>query len=260
MERLRMTKNEHSRTPDVCDATQRTSRQHIWLNLFAFFAICVLLVWLMFETDIMRLFTSREYLEQFLSRLNPAATIAVFIILQSLQVVFAPIPGEATGLVGGILFGEFWGVVYSTIGLTVGSFFAFALSRRFGQPFVDRFVSQTLIEKFDYLLHHKGAFLIFLLFLIPGVPKDALCYILGLGHLTTFEFLVIGTTGRLFGTILLTLGGTYIRHEQYQNLWILTAIAILVVILAMLFRERIERVLRMLHIRDYQRRKTKRSH
>ncbi len=43
---------------------------------------------------------------------------------------------------------------------------------------------------------------------------------LGLGHLTTVEFLVIGTTGRLFGTILLTLGGTYIRHEQYQNFWI----------------------------------------
>lgn len=238
---------------------RRGSRHHIWLNLFAFLAICALVTWLMYETDLIKLFTSREYLEQFLSRLNPLATVAVFIILQSLQVVFAPIPGEATGLVGGILFGNFWGVIYSTIGLTVGSFLAFSLSRRFGQPFVDRFVSKTLIDKFDYLLHHKGAFLVFLLFLIPGVPKDALCYILGLGHLTTFEFLVIGTTGRLFGTVLLTLGGTYIRYEQYQNFWILTAVAILVVLLAMLFRERIERLLRILHIRDYQRRKTKRS-
>jgi len=254
-----MTRKKQSSKPDATDAKPTASRQHIWLNLFAFIAICVLMIWLMYETDVIRLFTSHEYLEHFLSRLNPAATVAVFIILQSLQVVFAPIPGEVTGLVGGVLFGEFWGVVYSTIGLTVGSFCAFALSRRFGQPFVDRFVSKTLIDKFDYLLHHKGAFLVFLLFLIPGVPKDALCYILGLGHLTTVEFLVIGTTGRLFGTIWLTLGGTYIRHEQYQNFWVLTGVAVLVVLLAMLFRVRIERVLRILHIRDYQRRKIRRK-
>jgi len=259
MTRRKVSRKKQSSKPDVTDAKPTASRQHIWLNLFAFIAICALMVWLMYETDLIRLFTSHEYLEQFLSRLNPAATVVVFIILQSLQVVFAPIPGEVTGLVGGVLFGEFWGVVYSTVGLTIGSYCAFALSRRFGQPFVDRFVSKTLIDKFDYLLHHKGAFLVFLLFLIPGVPKDALCYILGLGHLTTVEFLVIGTTGRLFGTILLTLGGTYIRHEQYQNFWILTGVAVLVVLLAMLFRVRIERVLRILHIRDYQRRKTRRK-
>ncbi|HSW64744.1 MAG TPA: TVP38/TMEM64 family protein [Dissulfurispiraceae bacterium] len=254
-----MTENDCRLTPDGPDPKLRGSRQHIWINLFVFLAICGVLIWLLYETDLIHLFTSRDYLEHFLSKLNPTATVTVFIILQSLQVVFAPIPGEATGLVGGILFGEFLGVIYSTIGLTVGSYFAFVLSRRFGRPFVDRFVSRTLIDKFDYLLHHKGAFLVFLLFLIPGVPKDALCYVLGLGRLSTTQFLIIGTSGRLFGTILLTLGGTYIRHEEYEKFWGLTAVAIVVVILAMLFRERIERILRLLHIRDYRRRKTKRS-
>ncbi|HMK44157.1 MAG TPA: VTT domain-containing protein [Dissulfurispiraceae bacterium] len=248
--------HKHSRH---CPVKPRGSREHIWINLFAFLFISALLIWLMYETDMIQLFTNRVYLERFLSRLNPMATIAVFILLQSLQVVFAPIPGEVTGLVGGILFGEFWGVVWSTAGLTLGSYIAFALTRRFGQPFVERFVSQALVAKFDYLLHHKGAFMIFLLFLIPGVPKDALCYILGLGHLTTTEFLLIGGTGRLFGTILLTLGGTYIRHEQYEKFWVLTAVAIVVVLLAMLMRERIERLLRILHIRDYKKRKAKRT-
>jgi uncharacterized membrane protein YdjX (TVP38/TMEM64 family) len=259
MEMCKTTEKKQIDKPDAHDIKERTSHQYIWLNLIAFLCICALFVWLIYKTDIIQLFTNREYLERFLSSLNPVATVAVFIVLQALQVVFAPIPGEVTGLVGGILFGEFWGVVYSTIGLTVGSYWAFALSRRFGQPFVHRFVSHALIERFDYLLHHKGAFLVFLLFLIPGVPKDALCYILGLGHLTTTEFLIIGTTGRLFGTILLTLGGSYIRHEQYQNFWVLTAVAVIVVLLAMLFRDRIERWLRLLHIRDYQRRKNKRK-
>lgn len=254
-----MTENDHHLMADAPEPKQSGSHQHIWMNLFVFLAICGVLTWLLYETDLIRLFTSRDYLEHYLSKLNPTATVIVFIVLQSLQVVFAPIPGEVTGLVGGILFGEFLGVIYSTIGLTVGSYCAFVLSRRFGRPFVDRFVSKTLIDKFDYLLHHKGAFLVFLLFLIPGVPKDALCYVLGLGHLSTAQFLIIGTSGRLFGTILLTLGGTYIRHEEYEKFWVLTAVAIVVVILAMLFRERIERILRLLHIRDYKRRKTKRS-
>jgi uncharacterized membrane protein YdjX (TVP38/TMEM64 family) len=114
------------------------------------------------------------------------------------------------------------------------------------------------MDKFSYLLHHKGAFLVFILFLIPGVPKDYLCYILGLGHLTTMEFLIIGGTGRLFGTILLSFGGTYLREESYMNFFILTAAAIVVVLIAMLFKGRIERILRILHIMDYKKKKVNR--
>jgi uncharacterized membrane protein YdjX (TVP38/TMEM64 family) len=112
--------------------------------------------------------------------------------------------------------------------------------------------------RFDYLLHHKGAFLVFLLFLIPGFPKDYLCYILGLGHLSTMEFLVIGGTGRLFGTILLTLGGNYIRHHQYGRFSILVGVALVVVLVAMAYRDKIERLFRMWHVMDYRKKKAKR--
>jgi len=114
------------------------------------------------------------------------------------------------------------------------------------------------MKRFDYLLHHKGAFLVFLLFLIPGFPKDYLCYILGLGHLSTTEFIVIGGTGRLFGTVLLTLGGNYIRHHQYGRFSILVGIAIIVVFIAMAYRDKIERMLRRWHIIEYRRKKAKR--
>ncbi len=114
------------------------------------------------------------------------------------------------------------GVVLSTIGLTIGSFLAFSLSRFFGRPLTERFVDAKTMERFDYLLHHKGAFLVFLLFLIPGFPKDYLCYILGLGHLTTLEFLSIATTGRLLGTMLLTLGGSFLRNHQYYRFFLLS--------------------------------------
>lgn len=189
-----------------------------------------------------------------LDSLGPLSFLG-FILLQSAQVVAAPIPGEVTGLLGGFLYGPVLGVALSTIGLTIGSYIAFALARTFGRPFVERFVDKNTMRRFDYLLHHKGAFLVFLLFLIPGFPKDYLCYILGLGHLTTAEFLVIGGTGRLFGTILLTLGGDYIRHHQYGRFTILVGIAIVVVLITMAYKDNLDRLFRKWHIVSYKKKK-----
>lgn len=169
--------------------------------------------------------------------------------------MIAPIPGEVTGLLGGYLYDNVLGIIYSTIGLTIGSYIAFAISRAYGRPLVDRFVNKSNMARFEYLLHHKGAFLVFLLFLIPGTPKDALCYVLGLGHLSTMEFIVISGTGRLFGTVLLTLGGDYIRHQQYYRFFILAGIAIVVVFFAMAYKDKIERLLRAWHVMEYKKRK-----
>ena len=86
-----------------------------------------------------------------------------------------------TGLIGGFLYGKFLGIVLSTIGLTLGSWAAFSLSRVFGRPLVETFVKKETVDRYDYLLHHKGAFLIFLLFLIPGFPKDSFAISSGWG-------------------------------------------------------------------------------
>jgi len=106
-------------------------------------------------------------------------------------------------------------------------------------------------------LHHKGVFLVFLLFLIPGFPKDVFCYILGLGHLTTMEFLIIGGTGRLFGTILLTLGGNFIRHHQYYRFSALLGIALIIVFLSMVYKDKLEYFFKKLHHYSDKKDKTK---
>jgi uncharacterized membrane protein YdjX (TVP38/TMEM64 family) len=124
---------------------------------------------------------------------------------------------------------------------------AFAFSRTLGRPFVERFVPESALKRFDYLLNQKGAFLAFLLFLIPGTPKDYLCYILGLGQLSTLEFLVIGGVGQLFGTILLSFGGNFIRLEEYGRFFILLGIAVVGVLVALAYKDRLERLFREWH-------------
>ena len=197
----------------------------------------------MYQSEFFRLFLNKKQLMRFLESVGPWSTV-VFVVLQAFQVVAAPIPGEATGILGGYLYGPYLGTLLSTIGLTLGSLMAFLLSRYLGRPFAERFVAPSTMERFDYLLHHKGIFLIFLLFLIPGFPKDALCYLLGLGHLSILEFLIIGGVGRLLGTLLLTLQGNFLRLHQYGMFYSLIAVGVVAILLAMIFKDKLERLFR----------------
>lgn len=200
------------------------------------------IAWALYATGLMDLLTSKNRLLQFIKE-NRAHAATIFIGLQIVQVVAAPIPGEVTGFVGGILFGPWWGVVYSTIGLTIGSWIAFMLARWLGRPIVERIASRETIERYDYVMKHKGLLLAFLMFLIPGFPKDILCYILGLGHMQQRDFLLVSAVGRLLGTILLTVGGTFFRDAHYGALFTVVGISLAIVLLVMIYRDRVERAL-----------------
>ena len=200
----------------------------------------------LYKSGALRFFLSRQCILNFLDSLGPFAFVG-FIFLQAAQVIIAPIPGEVTGLIGGYLFGLYWGTLLSTVGLVIGSYAAFALARAFGRPFVERFVDKAILDRFDYILHHKGIFLVFLLFLIPGFPKDYLCFVVGLGHLSTREFLIISSIGRFFGTMILTLGGGFLRCQQYERFGILVLVALVLTVGMLAFRGRLERWLLTLH-------------
>ena len=83
----------------------------------------------------------------------------VFIAIQSLQVMIAPIPGEVTGLLGGFVFSQWLGFVYSTVGLTIGSLGAFWVGRRLGAAFVQGLVAPQVWEPMGFLVEPKGAIL-----------------------------------------------------------------------------------------------------
>jgi uncharacterized membrane protein YdjX (TVP38/TMEM64 family) len=229
--------------------------------LLRFGILAVLLsfiVFLSYEFGIIEFFLNEEKLKKFINSLGPVGFLG-FILIQAFQVIAAPIPGEVTGLLGGYLYGTVGGAILSTIGLTLGSFLAFFLGRKLGKPFVERVVDPNILRKFDYLLHHKGAFLVFFLFLIPGFPKDYLSYFLGLSSLSVLEFLVIAGVGRLLGTFLLSLGGSYLRYREYEKFFSLAGASIVIVLTVWIFKEKIERFFRIWHIKKYIKEKRKRK-
>ncbi|MEW6676024.1 MAG: TVP38/TMEM64 family protein [Nitrospirota bacterium] len=219
-----------------------------WIKLSFLVAFSILIL-VLYKSGTFHFFMDRHRLTSFLDSLGPLSFIG-FISLQILQVVAAPIPGEVSGFIGGYLYGASLGIVLSTIGLTIGSWLAFILSKVFGRPFVEKFVKKETIKRYDYLLkRRKGVFLVFLLFLIPGFPKDYLCYILGLGPISTREFIIISTAGRFSGTVLLTLGGTYIRNQQYYSFFVLLGTAIVIILLSMAYRDKLEKLFYRWHQR-----------
>jgi len=204
--------------------------------------------YLLYASGFVNLFLSKEHLLDFISRHRPYAAL-VFIGLQAAQVVIAPVPGELTGFAGGLIFGPAWGVAFSTIGLTLGSWLAFSLARLLGRPLVERVVKAETIARYDYVMQHKGRLLAFIMFLIPGFPKDYLCYMLGVGHMRLRDFLLIVTVGRMLGTSLLTLAGSYFESQRYGPLFVIIGLSLLLLLIVTVYRDRIERWLHRLHTR-----------
>ena len=182
-------------------------------------------------------------LKSLISSFGPYSPLA-YILLQVLQVVIAPIPGGAIEFIGGYLCGAEAGFFYSMIGLIMGSLLAFGLARIFERVAVEKFVHIRTRKKFDYLIGHEGVILSFVLFLIPGFPKDALCYILGLTPMHLGIFLVISTIGRIPGTLIACLQGGKAFDHQYKTLLILFGISALIIMVFYVYHDEIHHLIK----------------
>jgi uncharacterized membrane protein YdjX (TVP38/TMEM64 family) len=193
---------------------------------------------LFYHYNLYSFFLSRRRIIAFIESFGPLSVL-IFIGIQILQVIVAPIPGEISGFIGGYLYGPLLGTLYSTIGLTLGSWLAFSLAHWLGLPFVERVVNRKVIEKYDHFMQHRGTVIALILFLIPGFPKDALSYIIGLSHMKMTTFLVVSTVGRLFGTVMLSVSGSFASKDDYVSMVTLLLLSALVVLLAYLYHEEI---------------------
>ena len=193
---------------------------------------------------------NRHELKRFILSFGAYSPLA-YILLQIIQVIVAPIPGGAVEFLGGYLFGVKAGFLYSMIGLILGSWSAFSLAKIFEKLAVEKFVSPNTRKKFDYLIGHEGAILSFLLFLIPGFPKDALCYILGLTPMHLVAFLIISTIGRIPGTLMACLQGGKAFDHQYKTFLILLGISALVILVFYIYHDQIHHLIKKLKGGEY---------
>lgn len=184
------------------------------------------------------LLTDRERVAAYVRSFGQAAPL-VFMAIQISQVILAPIPGEATGFIGGYLFGAFAGCFYSTVALTIGSWINFCIGRFLGKRWVRRIVPRERLEKFDFLIRHQGLLVVFLLFLFPGFPKDYLCLFLGVSTIPMRVFVLMALVGRIPGTLMLSLQGGLLYEKNYLIFVLVVAANVVLVYFGYRYRESI---------------------
>ena len=134
-----------------------------------------------------------------------------FILLQIAQVIFPVIPGGASCLAGVLAFGPVLGFIYNYIGLALGSFIAFLLSRIYGIKVVEKFFPEETINKYlKYIQNNRFTAIFFLGIFLPGLPDDLLCYIAGLSKMSWKTFLFIILIGKPFALIFYSLFSYYL--------------------------------------------------
>jgi uncharacterized membrane protein YdjX (TVP38/TMEM64 family) len=166
--------------------------------------------------------------------------VLVFILIQILQVVIAAIPGEPVQIAGGYIYGVLLGTVYSLVGIIAGYCIVFAITRVLGYELVKLVVPAKQYDRFKTLMeNHKSDTVIFLLFLIPGIPKDILVYIAGLSPIKPVRFFILITIARFPALLGSSFIGAYLQKENYIAAIILGVGAAVLFAVGLIFRERI---------------------
>ena len=149
----------------------------------------------------------------------------VMLALQILQVFIALIPGEIVESAAGYVLGPWLGTAVCYAGIAFASALIFVLTRRYGVKLVEVFVSREKIKQLRFLnTEQKRNALIFLLFFIPGTPKDLLTYFVGLTDIRLRTFLLLSMAARIPSVITSTFGGHLLGQERYIGAVILYGI------------------------------------
>lgn len=181
---------------NVLNKLSRKTKIQLAIGAIVIVAIVAYIIWdIVTGGPLTQLFSDRERLIRIVEGMGPLGPL-VYMLLQALQGVVAPIPSNLVGIIGGFLFG-WWGVLWTTIGSTLGAWLVFWLSRRFGRRLVEKLVKKEALEKFDFVIGKRAGVILFLIFIIPGLPDDIVCYIAGLTDIPIRKLLVIFVLGRL---------------------------------------------------------------
>lgn len=139
-----------------------------------------------------------------------------YMLMVILQVIIALIPGEPLEIAGGYAFGAVEGTILCLAAGGIGSAVVFFLVRRFGIRLVEVFFPREKLRQLNFLRSSPRRTVLFLLiFMVPGTPKDLLCWFVGLTDMKLPVLLLICTLGRLPAVITSTVGGNALGDERY---------------------------------------------
>ncbi len=220
-----------------------------FLGLIAFFALCIVIVVAM--VPLFKGIFSPDGVDTVIERIRDKGAFGVVILLalQFIQVVVAFIPGEVTQMAAGMLYGPLWGSILILFGCAISSAFVYLIVHKLGAPFVKDMVPEKFLKKFEDFEHTgRLGIIVFILFLIPGLPKDTFTYLVPLTDMKVKPFVAITTIARTPGVVLSAYAADGLIDGNIWTSVVIFGVLILLAILALIFSNRIMDFLSRHHI------------
>lgn len=197
-------------------------------NLIILVGIIILLpVYVYFAyPDFFAQFRTMEGVNVFLDDYQ-AAGIFVYLGLQVVQIVISVIPGQFIHFAGGYAYGFWIGYLLSIIGIAIGTSIAFGLSRALGRKGIHLLFGEKRISKFIHQLNSKRAFsIMFVLFAVPGLPKDLVVYAAGVSDFRFRSFILLSLIARTPAMMVTIMMGSMLNKGSYFGLGILVIVGL----------------------------------
>lgn len=201
--------------------------------------IAVPLYFYFFQRDFIEGFRSFDDIITFLETYK-TQSIFIYIAVQVMQIVISVIPGQAFQFAAGYLYTFFPGLLYSIIGATLGTLISFYLAKILGKDAIHLFFGEEKMTYFIDRLNSKRAYtIVFLIYLIPGLPKDIVSYAAGISEMKFKAFLILSLIGRTPGMAGSLLIGSLYMKQHYIGMAITAALAVIAFVLCLIYRKKI---------------------
>ena len=164
----------------------------------------------------------------------------ILLAMQFMQIVVAFIPGEVVQMAAGMMYGPWLGAAVVLLGCIISSAVVFAVVHRLGAPFVRDMVPTKYLDKFNAFEESgKLSIVVFILFLIPAMPKDTFTYLVPLTNMRMRDFLVLSNVGRIPGIVISTYAANGLVDGNITQSIIIFAVVAVIAIVAIVFRDKI---------------------
>ena len=182
---------------------------------------------------------NQQKFEEFVESLGFLGVL-LMLFIQILQIIVAVIPGEPIELIMGLMYGTFGGLLLSLAGVLAGSAIVFFCVKKFGIAFAKKYVNVDKFENLKFLQNpSKRDSLVFILFFIPGTPKDVLTYFVPFTGMPPLRFLVTAVIARIPSIITSTAVGSSVSEGEFLKSIIIFAVTGILGIVGIIINNRI---------------------
>ena len=181
---------------------------------------------LMVQPEWIEQVNSLEKAEAFLNSYQNQSYL-IYVGIQVIQIIISVIPGQFMNMAAGWLFGFPIALVLSVAGAVIGTFFTYSMAKLLGRKAIKTIMDPDRYNQFLKRLNSKRAYvMVFILYLVPGLPKDILGYLAGVSDVKFIPFLFISIIGRLPALAVSVMIGSMLQKEIYTGVVLISILMV----------------------------------